>query len=96
MTFIVEKSKRQMIKVAIHIMLNFNINFIAKKDYTNNNNVDANNDNNDALKIKSLLTSRKRKAFATRSIQSKFLSKAYIEASNKSIMIKKDKCQYVQ
>ncbi len=43
-----------MIKVAIHIMLNFNANFIAKKDYTNDSNVDANNNNNDALKVKSL------------------------------------------
>ncbi len=35
-------------------MLNFNANFIAKKDYTNDSNVDANNNNNDALKVKSL------------------------------------------
>jgi len=49
-------------------MLNFDINFIAKKNYINNNNVDANNNNSDALKVKSLLTSYKRKAFATRSI----------------------------
>jgi hypothetical protein len=49
-------------------MLNFNTSFIAKKNYTNNNNVDANNNNNDALKVKLLLTSHKRKAFATRSI----------------------------
>jgi len=47
-------------------MLNFNANLIAKKDYINDNNVDANNNNNDALKIKSLLISHKRKAFATR------------------------------
>jgi len=77
-------------------MLNSNANFIAKKNYINNNNVDANNNNNDALKVKSFLISRKRKAFATRSIQLKFLSKTHIEASNKSITIKKDKCQYVQ
>ncbi len=81
-----------MIKVAIHIMLNSNINFIAKKDYINNNNIDANNNNSDALKIKSLSTSHKRKTFATRSIQSKSLLKTYIEAFNKSITIKKDKC----
>ena len=49
-------------------MLNSNTNLIAKKDYINDNNVDANNNNNDALKIKSLLISHKRKAFATRSI----------------------------
>ncbi len=73
-------------------MLNFDANLIAKKDYTNDNNVDANNDNSDALKVKSLSTSRKRKAFATRSIQSKSLSKTHIEAFNKSITIKKDKC----
>jgi len=66
--FIVEKSKKQMIKIAIYIMLNFNINFIAKKNYINDNNVDANNSNNDALKFKSLLTLRKRKTFAIRSI----------------------------
>jgi hypothetical protein len=77
-------------------MLNSNINLIAKKDYTNDNNIDANNNNSDALKVKSLLTSHKRKAFATRFIQLKFLLKTYIEASNKSITIKKDKCQYVQ
>jgi len=57
-----------MIRVVIYIMLNSNINFIAKKDYINDNNVDANNNNSNALKVKSLLTSRKRKAFATRSI----------------------------
>ncbi len=68
MIFIVEKSKKQMIKIAIYIMLNFNINFIAKKNYINDNNVDANNSNNDALKFKSLLTLRKRKTFAIRSI----------------------------
>jgi len=85
-----------MIKVAIHIMLNFDANFIAKKDYTNDNNVNANNNNSDALKVKSFLTSHKRKAFTTRSIQSKFLSKTYIEAFNKSITIKKNECQYVQ
>jgi len=49
-------------------MLNFNINFIAKKDYTNNNNFNENNNNSDALKVKSLLISHKRKVFATRSI----------------------------
>jgi len=85
-----------MIKVAIYIMLNSNINFIAKKNYTNDNNVDANNNNSDALKVKSLSTSRKRKAFATRFIQLKSLSKTHMEAFNKFITIKKDKCQYVQ
>ena len=85
-----------MIKVAIHIMLNFDINLIAKKNYTNDNNVDANNNNSDALKFKSFLTSHKRKVFATRFIQLKFLLKTHIEAFNKSIIIKKDKCQYVQ
>jgi len=49
-------------------MLNFDINFIAKKNYINDNNVDANNSNNNALKFKSLLTLRKRKTFAIRSI----------------------------
>ncbi len=49
-------------------MLNSNANLIAKKDYINDNNVDANNNNSDALKVKLLLTSHKRKAFATRSI----------------------------
>ncbi len=49
-------------------MLNFDINLIAKKNYTNDNNVDANNNNSDALKVKSLLTLRKRKVFATRFI----------------------------
>ncbi len=44
-------------------MLNFNINFIAKKDYTNNNNAHTNNSNSNTLKIKSLLTSHKRKTF---------------------------------
>jgi len=77
-------------------MLNSNANLIAKKDYINDNNVNANNNNSDALKVKSLLTSRKRKAFATRSIQSKSLLKTHIEASNKSITIKKNKYQYVQ
>jgi hypothetical protein len=77
-------------------MLNFNANFIAKKDYTNNNNVDANNSNSNALKIKLLSTLRKRKAFATRFIQLKSLLKTYIKVFNKSITIKKDKCQYVQ
>jgi len=57
-----------MIKIAIYIMLNFDINFIAKKNYINDNNVDANNSNNNALKFKSLLTLRKRKTFAIRSI----------------------------
>jgi hypothetical protein len=70
-------------------MLNFNTNFIAKKDYINDNNVDANNNNSDALKVKSLLTSHKRKAFAIRSIQLKFLSKTHIEAFNKFNTIKK-------
>ena len=77
-------------------MLNFNANLIAKKDYINDNNVDANNNNNNALKVKLLSTSHKRKAFAIRFIQLKFLSKTYIEAFNKSITIKKDKCQYMQ
>ena len=77
-------------------MLNFDANFIAKEDYINDNNVDANNNNSDALKIKSLSTSHKRKASIIRSIQSKFLSKTHIEASNKFITIKKGKCQYVQ
>ncbi len=77
-------------------MLNFDANFIAKEDYINDNNVDANNNNNDALKVKSLSTSHKRKASIIRSIQSKFLLKAHIEASNKFITIKKDECQYVQ
>jgi len=49
-------------------MLNSNTNFIVKKDYTNNNNIDENNNNSNALKVKSLLTLRKKKAFATRSI----------------------------
>ena len=49
-------------------MLNSNVNFIAKKDYTNDNNVDANNNNSDALKFKSFLTSHKRKTFTTRFI----------------------------
>ncbi len=57
-----------MIRVAIHIILNFDINFIVKKEYINDNNVDANNNNNDMLKVKSFLILRKRKAFATRSI----------------------------
>jgi len=57
-----------MIRVVIYIMLNSNANLIAKKDYINDNNVDANNNNSDALKVKLLLTSHKRKAFATRSI----------------------------
>jgi hypothetical protein len=77
-------------------MLNFNINFIVKKDYTNDNNVNIDNNNNDALKVKSLLTLHKRKAFATRFIQLNFLVKTYIEAFNKSITIKKDKYQYIQ
>ncbi len=81
-----------MLKVAIYIMLNSNVDLIAKKDYTNDNNVNANNNNSDALKVKSLLTSHKRKAFATRSIQSKSLLKTHIEAFNKFITIKKDKC----
>ncbi len=49
-------------------MLNFDINLILENKYINNNNVDANNNNSDALKVKSLLTLHKRKAFATRSI----------------------------
>ncbi len=77
-------------------MLNSNINFIVEKNYTNDSNVDLNNNNSNALKVKLLLTLHKRKAFATHSIQSKFLSKTYIETSNKFIIIKKDKCQYVQ
>jgi len=85
-----------MIRVAIHIVLNFDIDLIAKKDYTNDNNVDVNNNNSDALKVKLFLTSHKRRVFATRSIQSKSLSKTHIETFNKSITIKKDKCQYVQ
>ncbi len=72
-------------------MENFDINLIAKKDYINNNNINANNNNSNALKIKSFLTLCKRKTFATCSIQSIFLSKIYIEAFNKSIIIKKNK-----
>jgi hypothetical protein len=60
-------------------MLNSNANFIAKKDYTNDNNIDANNNNSNALKVKLFLTSHKKKAFATRSIQSKSLLKTHIE-----------------
>ena len=77
-------------------MLNSNINFIVEKEYTNDSNIDANNNNSDALKVKSLSTSRKRKAFATRSIQLKYLLKTYIKVFNKFIIIKKDKYQYVQ
>jgi len=77
-------------------MLNSNTNLIAKKDYINDNNVDVNNNNSDALKVKSFLISHKRKVFATRFIQLKFLLKTHIEAFNKFIIIKKDKCQYVQ
>jgi hypothetical protein len=73
-------------------MLNSSNNFITKKDYTNDNNVDANNNNNNALKIKSLLTLRKRKIFAICFIQLKSLLKTYIKAFNKFITIKKDKC----
>jgi len=73
-------------------MLNSNANLIAKKDYINDSNININNNNSNILKVKSLLTSHKRKAFATRFIQSKFLSKTHIEAFNKSITIKKDKC----
>jgi len=73
-------------------MLNSNANFIAKKNYINDNNVNANNNNSDVLEVKSLSTLRKKKAFAIRSIQSKFLSKTHIEAFNKSITIKKKKC----
>ncbi len=65
--------------------------FIAKKVYTNDNNIDANNNNSNALKVKSFLTSHKKKAFATRSIQSKSLLKTHIEIFNKFITIKKDK-----
>jgi len=72
-------------------MLNSNANFIAKKDYTNDNNIDANNNNSNALKVKLFLTSHKKKAFATRSIQSKSLLKTHIEIFNKFITIKKDK-----
>jgi len=43
-------------------MLNFDINFIAKKNHINDNNVNANNNNSDALKIKLFSTSHKRKA----------------------------------
>ncbi len=73
-------------------MLNSNANLILKKEHTNDSNVNANNDNSDALKVKSLSILRKRKAFATRSIQSKSLSKTHIKAFNKFITIKKDKC----
>jgi hypothetical protein len=73
-------------------MLNSNINFIAKKDYINNNNINASNNNSDALKVKLLLISHKRKAFAIRFIQLKSLLKTHIEVFNKSITIKKNKC----
>jgi len=53
-----------MIRVAIYIILNFDTNFIAKKDYTNNSNINANNSNSNILKVKLLLTLHKRKAFA--------------------------------
>ncbi len=92
MIFIIKKLKKQIIRVAIHIMLNFNINFIAKKDYINDNNVNANNNNSDALKVKSLLISHKRKVFAIRSIQLKSLLKTHIETFNKFIIIKKNQC----
>ena len=49
-------------------MLNFDINFIVKKDYINNNNIKASNSNSNALKVKLLSTLRKRKASTTRSI----------------------------
>ncbi len=73
-------------------MLNSNTNFIAKKNYINNNNIDANNSNSNTLKVKLLSTLHKRKAFVTRFIQLKFLLKTHIKAFNKSITIKKDKC----
>ncbi len=72
-------------------MLNSSTNFIAKKDYINNSNINANNNNNNILKVKLLLTLYKRKSFAICFIQLIFLLKIYIEASNKSITIKKDK-----
>jgi len=68
-------------------MLNSNANLIAKKDCTNSSNLDVNNNNSNVLKVKLLLTLHKRKAFATRSIQLKFLLKTYIEVSNKFITI---------
>ncbi len=71
-------------------MLNFNIHFIAKKNYINDNNVNANNNNSDALKVKLLLISHKRKVFAICSIQLKSLSKTHIETFNKFIIIKKN------
>jgi len=77
-------------------MLNSSVNLIVEKDYTNDSNININNNNSNALKIKLFSTSRKRKAFATRFIQLKILSKTHIEAFNKSITIKKDKYQYVQ
>jgi len=73
-------------------MLNSNTNFIAKKNYINNNNIDANNSNSNTLKVKLLSILHKRKAFVTRFIQLKFLLKTYIKAFNKSITTKKDKC----
>jgi hypothetical protein len=73
-------------------MLNSNINLIIKKDYINDSNIDVDNNNNNVLKVKLLSTSRKRKAFAIRSIQLKSLLKTYIKVFNKSITIKKDKC----
>jgi len=73
-------------------MLNSSTNFIAKKNYTNNSNININNNNNNRLKVKLFLTSRKRKNFATYFIQLKSLSKTYIEAFNKFITIKKNKC----
>jgi hypothetical protein len=73
-------------------MLNSNTNFIAKKNYINNNNIDANNSNSNTLKVKLLSILHKRKAFVTRFIQLKFLLKTHIKAFNKSITTKKDKC----
>ena len=52
-------------------MLNSNKNFIAKKNYINNNNINninANNNNNNILKVKLLLILYKRKVFAIRFI----------------------------
>ncbi len=73
------------------MILNSSTNLNAKKDNYSDNNFDANNNNDSALDIKLLSTSRKRKAFTIVSIQQKSLSKTYIEAFNKFITIKKDK-----
>jgi len=73
------------------LILNSSTNLNAKKDNYSDNNFDANNNNDSALDIKLLSTSRKRKAFTIVSIQQKSLSKTYIEAFNKFITIKKDK-----